>query len=121
MEHHNHDEDPLTHTHNSEEPDLLSQAFETLKSGQPYTVDQVGHAGHHGKLESVRKFDYKGHNVVILTQYTITVDGQPVDAHVSVDNKGRLNTHALPNYSFNSAVGMMKALIDCLPSSFSTR
>ena len=119
--HNNHESSP-THNHESETggktEDLLSSAYEILKSGQLYAVKHSGHGGghDHGQLESLRKFEYKGHSVVIRTHYTITVDDQPVNAHISVDNKGRLNTHALPNYSFNSAIDMMKALIDCLPS-----
>jgi hypothetical protein len=106
------------HDMDHEEPsteDRLTETYKILKTGSPYSLD---HPGHHGQLESVRQFKYKEHVVIIRTQYTITVDGQSVNAHVRVDNKGRLNTHAIPNYSFNSAVDMMKALIDCLPSSF---
>lgn len=120
MEHHVNNNAPSANE--SEQADLLAEAFQTLKSGEPYIVSHSGHGGHnHEGPVSLRRFEYKSHEVVIRTQYTITVDGQTVNAHISVDNKGRLNTHALPNYSFNSAVGMMKALIDCLPSSFSNR
>ena len=106
------------HNMDDEEPsteDRLTQIYKILKTGRSYAL---GHAGHHGQLESIRQFKYKEHEVVIRTQYAITVDGQSVNPHVNVDNKGRLNTHAIPNYTFNSAVDMMKALIDCLPSSF---
>jgi hypothetical protein len=127
MESHNNHDNSSIHDHDSgtgaKKEDLLARAYEILKSGQTYTIDHEGHGGEHGhgQLESLRKFDYKGHSVVIRTRYEVTVDGQPINAHMSVDNKGRLNTHALPNYSFNSAVDMMKTLIDCLPSSFSNK
>jgi hypothetical protein len=125
--HNNHESSPSTHNHESgagrQTEDLLSRAYERLKLGQPYIVNHTGQGGghDHGQLESLRKFEHKGHSVVIRTHYTVTVDGQPINAHMSVDNKGRLNTHALPNYSFNSAVDLIKALIDCLPSSFSNK
>ena len=116
--HTNHDSETGANTE-----DLLSHAYELLKSGQPYSVNHTGHGGghDHSQLESLRKFEYKGHSVVIRTHYAVTVDGRPINAHMSVDNKGRLNTHALPNYSFNSAVDVIKALIDCLPTSFSIK
>jgi hypothetical protein len=41
MEHHNHDEKPLTHSHGSEELDLLSQAFETKIKSSESSVTEI--------------------------------------------------------------------------------
>lgn len=105
------------HTSSSRPQDLLANAYERLKAGQPVAA---GHAEHHnGPLESVREVEYNGHRIVIRTHYQIEVDGKPLSGHVYVDNSGQVSTHAMPAYSFASAVDLVKKLIDTFPANFS--
>jgi hypothetical protein len=90
-----------------------------LKAGQPVAV---GHAEHEkGQFQSVREIEYKGHKIAIYTQYEIRVDGRPFTGHVYVDNSGKVSAHALPNYSFASAVDLIKKIIDEFPDDFSMK
>jgi len=73
---------------------------------------------HKGGQEIVREDDYKGHHVVIRTTYNITVDGKEVTGHVMLTNAGQVQYHGLPNYSFDSAVELVRALIDNFPEDF---
>ncbi|SRR5258707_1067442 len=73
---------------------------------------------HHGRLESVREADHQGHHIVITTKYTIEVDAKPVRTPLHVTNDGQVRCHALPNYSFDSAVDLVKQLIDAFPEDF---
>jgi hypothetical protein len=38
-----------------------------------------------------------------------------------VDNKGKVSAHALPNYSFVSAVDLVKKMIDEFPDDFTKK
>ena len=71
-----------------------------------------------GGQEITREDDYKGHHIVIRTRYDITVDGQAVTGHMMLTNMGQVQYHGLPNYSFDSAVGLVRALIDNFPEDF---
>jgi len=71
-----------------------------------------------GAQEIVREDDYKGHHIVVRTTYNITVDGQPVTGHIMLTNGGEVQYHGLPNYSFDSAVELARALIDNFPADF---
>lgn len=73
---------------------------------------------HTGAGVSVREATYKGHQIIIRTSYEITVDGQPVTGHVNVSNEGDVQYHAIPNFSFGSAVDLVRKLIDVFPTSF---
>jgi len=75
------------------------------------------HAGH--EATAVREFAHAGHVVKIITTYRVEVDGNPVRAHLSVDEDGRVYTHATPFDTYASAVDLMKAVIDSYPESFS--
>jgi hypothetical protein len=90
-----------------------------LKAGKPVTT---GHA-EHGKspFQSVREVDYKGHKITIYTQYQIKIDGKPFGGHLYVDNSGKVSAHALPNYSFVSAVDLLKKVIDEFPDDFAKK
>ena len=81
------------------------------------TTDVHGH-GEHG-MESVRTAEHKGHSIVVRTRYEIEVDRKPVASPIIVDNFGRVACHALPNYSFLSAIDLVKQLIDTFPEDFS--
>jgi hypothetical protein len=90
-----------------------------LKAGKPVTA---GHADHDkGPFQSVREVDYKGHKITIYTQYEIRVDGKPLGGHIYVDNTGKVSAHALPNYSFVSAVDLVKKMIDEFADDFTTK
>ena len=71
-----------------------------------------------GGQDTTREDDYKGHHIVIRTRYKITVDGQAVTGHMMLTNAGQVQYHGLPNYSFDSAVGLVRALIDNFPEDF---
>ncbi len=73
---------------------------------------------HGGGMQSIRETDYRGHSVVIRTTYSIEVDGVPLEGHMEVNNEGRVHYHAIPNYSFASAVDLVKQLIDAFPDDF---
>jgi hypothetical protein len=73
-------------------------------------------AGHEHPLTSTREVTYRGHQITITTTYSITVDGEPLEAHVEVDALGRVHYHGLPNYNFASAVDMVETIIDDDPT-----
>jgi hypothetical protein len=98
---------------------LLAYSYKQLKAGKPVAA---GHAEHDkGPFQSVREVDYNGHKIAIYTQYEIRVDGEPFSSRVYVDNTGKVSTHALPAYSFASAVDLVKKIIDEFPDDFAIK
>ena len=85
-----------------------------IKQRFPTYVDP--HAGH--QTTSVREFTYGGHVGRIITTYRIEVDGQEVHPHLSVDEDGRVFTHALPFVTYASAVDLMKDVIRAYSDDF---
>jgi hypothetical protein len=81
---------------------------------------QYGH-GRKGPSETVRQEEHNGHRIVIRTIYDVQVDGTRVQLPLSVDNKGQVHCHSLPNYEFASAVDMIKTLIDNFPEDFALK
>jgi hypothetical protein len=75
------------------------------------------HAPHETTV--VREFMHAGHTVKIITTYRVEVDGKPIQAHLSVDEDGRVFTHATPFVTYDSAVELMKAVVDTYPDAFS--
>ena len=75
----------------------------------------------HGKMESVRQADYRGHHIVIRTRYRIEVDGRMLMGHMGVTNDGQVHYHPVPNLSFASAVDLVKRLIDFFPDDFAKK
>lgn len=73
---------------------------------------------HHGPTVSVREADHAGRRIVIRTTYEVTVDGAPLAVPLVLTNDGVLHCHALPNYQFQSAVDLIKGLIDEFPEDF---
>jgi hypothetical protein len=71
-----------------------------------------------GPVESVREDDYQGHHIVVRTTYQITVDDRPVTGHIHLSNEGQVAYHGLPNMTFDSAVGLVRSLIDHFPQDF---
>jgi len=80
--------------------------------------DQRGHEVHAGPQATERRDTYRGHEVVIRTRYEIEVDGRLVAGHLEVGKDGRVHYHPLPNYSFPSAVDLVRELIDSFPEEF---
>lgn len=74
------------------------------------------HDMHEHPTESVREVSYKGHDIRIVTTYEISVDGAPVSGHLLVSNEGRIHYHAIPNQEFDSAVDVVKRIIDLSPA-----
>lgn len=73
----------------------------------------------HGDMDSVREADHKGHHIVITTTYKITIDGKPFTAALGVANDGSVHYHGMPNVGFDSAIELMKAVIDTFVDDFS--
>jgi hypothetical protein len=94
--------DPSSH------PDWIKQGF----SGY---IDP--HAGH--ETTAIREFTHAGHVVRIVTTYRVEVDGRQIRAHLSVDEDGRVYTHATPFVTYASAVDLMKQVIDSYRDDFS--
>ena len=90
-------------------PDRLARYLADLPKGMHH---------HGGPVENVREADHKGHHIVIRTTYQFEVDGRPLDLPMGVDNDGHVHCHSLPNYQFQSAIAMVKQLIDTFPRDF---
>lgn len=76
---------------------------------------------HEGPDETVRSDVYKGRKIQITTTYDIRIDGRPVGGHVDVSPEGRVHYHGLPAYSWQSAVDLVRQLIDSFPDDFPDR
>ncbi|MEO6958257.1 MAG: hypothetical protein ABI137_16060 [Antricoccus sp.] len=86
-------------------------------------AEQIATAGHaHGgdEISSLRQATHNGHQITVRTTYQITVDGQPFDVHLTVDNKGRVHYHGLPTRDFASVIGLVEKAIDVFPADFAT-
>ena len=76
-------------------------------------------APHHtAGLASVRHALHRDHEIEVRTTYTITVDGRPFDAHLTVDNTGRVHYHGLPTRDFASVIHLVAKAIDAFPEDF---
>ena len=95
------------------QPDALRAALAANAGDRP-----SGRRSSSGDLASVREATYKGHDIVIRTTYEITVDGQPFDVSVSVDNTGRVHYHGLPTRDFPSTIALVEKVIDSFPGEF---
>ena len=99
--------------------DKLGAAAES-KSLADYLVElpRLHHHATDGRIETTRNDEHKGHHITIRTTYEIEVDGQLRQIPLGIDNDGQLHCHSLPNYEFNSAMDMVKFLIDVFPGDF---
>jgi hypothetical protein len=79
------------------------------------------HGHHGGSMESVREATYRGHKIVVRTSYHIQVDDVSIEGHMGVTNDGQVHYHPVPNLSFNSAIDLVKQLIDIFPDDFMTQ
>jgi len=96
------------------QPDALRATLEAY-------ADDLRTAGghhHHGGTTTVRQVTHAGHEIVIETTYKVTVDGEPFEAPLSVGNGGRVHYHGLPTQAFDSAVDLVKQVIDQFPDDF---
>jgi hypothetical protein len=96
-----------------------SMRASVARYGQPAPTEGHDHGGH--GAASVREAEYLGHRIVIRTSYEIEIDGKPLNAHVGVDNGGRVHYHGIPNNQFKSAVDLVKHIIDAFPDDFPPR
>jgi hypothetical protein len=99
-------------------PDSIAR-YVKRNSAQARKALKASHS-HHPK-ETLREVEYHGHRIVIGTTYRIAVDGQPVGGHFIVTDEGQVQCHALPNYTFASAVDLVKSMIDIFPDDFPPR
>lgn len=95
----------------------VRDAARDVKRNRPST-EVPEHPGHGDGMETVREDHYRGHHIVIRTTYRIEVDGRPITGHIGVANDGRVHYHAIPNVSFNSAIDVIRQLIDAFPDEF---
>jgi hypothetical protein len=101
----------------------MPQKYDLNSMSDPRQLSQVASesfprqdfAPHAEDEVSVREAAYKGHQIRVETTYRITVDGAPVTGHVTVGNDGQVHYHAIPNQQFESAVDMVKRVIDLTP------
>lgn len=71
--------------------------------------------GHKTSFSSTRKAIYRGREIRVRTTYRIEIDGEPLTMHTYVLDDGTVHCHGLPNYSFPSALDLVRALIDAVP------
>ena len=69
-------------------------------------------AATHGHGEGIRRFTHLGHEVEIITRYTVTIDGEPWDQHLEVLPDGSVTYHGLPQYAVPSAVDLIRTVIE---------
>ena len=94
----------------------LAQAQKTAPYFKKLLADM--HAHMQEGSTSTREADYQGHHIVIETTYTVTVDGKPFTAGLGVTDGGRVYYHGMPNVGFDSAVDLMKAVVDRFADDF---
>jgi hypothetical protein len=80
-----------------------------VEGDQPHTHDH-GHG--HGTDGSVRRFEYRGHEVEIVTHYEVTIDGERWEGQMVVRVDGTVTYHGLPQYAVPSAVDLVRGVID---------
>jgi len=68
--------------------------------------------GSHGHDDSVRRFEYRGHAVEIVTHYEVRIDGAPWEQPIHVQKDGTVMYHGLPQYVVPSAVELIQGVID---------
>ena len=79
---------------------------------------QAGHVHSPSAHDSVRTATHRGHEIVVRTSYTITVDGRPFDVQPSVNNAGLVHYHGLPTRNFPSVIDLVTSAIDAFPDDF---
>lgn len=107
-------DDPYAALVAASDPDVLRESL----TAHAEELREAAAAHHVGPLAAVRTVSHRGHEIVIRTTYEITVDGQPFEAHVTVDNAGRVHYHGLPTRDFESTVDLVKKVVDYFPDDF---
>lgn len=65
---------------------------------------------------STRRVSYAGgHEIEILTTYSVSIDGQPTPVHLLVDTDGRLWSHLCPYVTFANANELIAHLLAHAP------
>ena len=70
------------------------------------------HQGHQSVFKTVREATHHGKAIQVETTYKILIDGKPVTSHTYVLDDGSVHCHALPNYSFRSAVDLARKIVE---------
>jgi hypothetical protein len=94
----------------------LAQAQKTAPHFKKLLGDM--HAHMQEASTSTREANYLGHQIVIRTTYEVTVDGKAFNAGLGVTDDGRVYYHGMPNVGFDSAVDLMKAVIERFADEF---
>jgi len=99
-----------------EELDALVREFAEsgyAPSGAEVEDDHPAEHGHgHGADGSLRRFEYRRHEVEIITHYEVAVDGEPWPGQIAVHLDGTVTYHGLPQYAVPSAVDLIRGVID---------
>ncbi len=73
------------------------------------------HHGHHGRgVTSKRIAEHRGRQIEVHTTYKFFVDGKPLKMHAEVMDDGKVHCHTLPQYSFTSAIKMLKRVVNIM-------
>jgi hypothetical protein len=67
---------------------------------------------HQDVFTTIREATHRGKAIRVETTYKILIDGKPVTSHTHVLDDGSVHSHALPNYSFRSAVDLARKIVD---------
>ena len=65
---------------------------------------------------STRRVSYAGgHEIEIITTYSVSIDGRPTPVHMLVDSDGRLWSHLCPYVTFANANALIAHLVEHAP------
>lgn len=98
-------------------PRLSAALVNPIKSGKlplPDGYQMPSKHGHQRSFKTVRKATYRRSDIRVETTYKITIDGQPLQRHTMVLDDGTVHCHDFPNYSFPSAMDMVRKIIDSM-------
>jgi hypothetical protein len=101
-------------------PDSLDELADRFAAGgyTPEGAEMHDHGGNQHQHDhqhggpSIREFEYRGHTVQIVTQYEVTIDGEPWTQSIQVRPDGTVISHDLPAYLVPSATDLLRAVID---------
>jgi hypothetical protein len=88
----------------------------TPKSMGAYLKKTAAASEHSMHSPAIRTTEYHGHEISIETVYRVQIDGKTVKMPLMVDDAGTVHCHSLPNYQFQSALDMVKAIVDVFPN-----
>ena len=69
-------------------------------------------------MNSTRMVMHHGHSIAVETMYVVKVDGKKTNISLMVGDDGQVHCHAIPNYQFDSALDMVKVIVDQFPDDF---